>query len=169
MRLEGTKCRVLANCGVSPPGAWFPHRRGAGFTLLELIMAMAIVGILASIAIPSVREMIEKARVAKAIGDIRAIQTDIEGVEPLPTTLAEVGRGGYLDPWGNPYQYLKFDPKGGKGQARKDRFLVPLNSTFDLYSMGRDGATALPLTAKAARDDIVRANDGGFIGLASNF
>ncbi len=132
-------------------------------------MAMAIVGILASIAIPSVREMIEKARVAKAIGDIRAIQTDIEGVEPLPTTLAEVGRGGYLDPWGNPYQYLKFDPKGGKGGARKDRFLVPLNSTFDLYSMGRDGATALPLTAKAARDDIVRANDGGFIGLASNF
>jgi general secretion pathway protein G len=35
--------------------------------------------------------------------------------------------------------------------------------------MGKDGASVSPLTAKASRDDIVRANNGGFIGLAEDF
>jgi general secretion pathway protein G len=56
------------------------------------------------------------------------------------------------DPWGNPYQYLPLDgasPPGGGGaaaHARKDRFLVPIDTDFDLYSMGKDGqsASALP-------------------------
>lgn len=58
---------------------------------------------------------------------------------------------------------------GANGQARKDRNLVPINSDFDLYSMGRDGQSAPPLTAKVSRDDIVRANNGGFVGLASDY
>ena len=49
---------------------------------------------------------------------------------------------------------------------RKDRFLVPINSCYDLYSMGKDGQSVPPLTAKASWDDIVRANDGAFVGLA---
>ena len=75
------------------------------------------------------------------------------------------------DPWGNPYQYLNLsDPKlKGKGQARKDHNLVPINSDFDLYSMGKDGASVSPLTAKASRDDIVRANNGRFIGRAKDY
>ena len=35
--------------------------------------------------------------------------------------------------------------------------------------MGKDGASLGPLTAKESRDDIVRANDGRFIGLASEY
>ena len=58
---------------------------------------------------------------------------------------------------------------GSVAQARKDRFLVPINSDFDLYSMGADGASVPALTAKASRDDIVRAADGAFVGLASQF
>jgi general secretion pathway protein G len=50
--------------------------------------------------------------------------------------------------------------------ARKDRFLVPINSTYDLYSMGADGKSVLPLTAKHSHDDIIRANDGTYIGVA---
>jgi len=46
---------------------------------------------------------------------------------------------------------------------------VPINTDFDLYSMGPDGRSAPPLTAKHSRDDIVRANDGAFIGLASDY
>jgi len=46
---------------------------------------------------------------------------------------------------------------------------VPLNSTYDLYSKGKDGASASPLTAKASADDVIRANDGGYIGLASGY
>ena len=79
-----------------------------------------------------------------------------------------IGRAGLEDPWGNPYQYLPIAGTG-KGGFRKDRFLVPINSDYDLYSMGADGASQAPLTAKTSQDDIVRANDGGFIGLASKY
>jgi general secretion pathway protein G len=57
----------------------------------------------------------------------------------------------------------------GNGQARKDRFLVPLNDDYDLYSMGKDGTSSPPLTAKVSQDDIIRANNGSYVGLASLF
>jgi len=57
----------------------------------------------------------------------------------------------------------------GNGQARKDRFLVPLNDDYDLYSMGQDGVSAPPITAKPSQDDILRASDGSYLGLASQF
>jgi len=74
--------------------------------------------------------------------------------------LADVGLGNKLDPWGHPYGYLNLGDKKGHGHARKDHSLVPINTDFDLYSMGPDGLTAPPLTAKHSRDDIVRANNG---------
>jgi general secretion pathway protein G len=52
---------------------------------------------------------------------------------------------------------------------RKDRNLVPINSDYDLYSVGPDGDSSLPLTAATSRDDIVRANDGRFIGKAEDY
>jgi general secretion pathway protein G len=57
----------------------------------------------------------------------------------------------------------------GNGKARKDKFLVPINSDYDLYSDGQDGQSASPLTAKASQDDIVRAANGRYVGLASQF
>jgi hypothetical protein len=50
-----------------------------------------------------------------------------------------------------------------------DHSLVPINTDFDLYSMGPDGRNSPPLTAKHSRDDIVRANNGAFIGVASDY
>ena len=74
------------------------------------------------------------------------------------------------DPWGNLYVYHKFViPPGIAAQARKDRFLVPINSQYDLYSMGKDGDSRLPLSVPVSQDDIVAANDGGFVGLASRY
>lgn len=52
---------------------------------------------------------------------------------------------------------------------RKDHNLVPLNTDYDLYSSGPDGASVGPLTAKASRDDILRANNGRFVGPASAY
>jgi general secretion pathway protein G len=88
-----------------------------------------------------------------------------------PQTLAnaQASPENLIDPWGNPCQYLEFCSSKPGGGARKDKFLVPINSDYDLYSMGRDGASVAPLTAKPSRDDIVRANDGAFIGLASDY
>ena len=77
-----------------------------------------------------------------------------------------------LDPWGRPYIYYRFPESHGQAPpsgARRDRFLVPVNSDYDLYSQGKDGQTSIPFTARASRDDVVRANDGGYIGLASGF
>ena len=147
--------------------------RARGFTIIELLAVMVILGILAGLAFPKLQTVINQARTARAIGDIKALQTDLmsfeAGGQPLPADLAAIGRGAMLDPWGNPYVYYPFPPGPGAGGKRKDRFLVPVNSTFDLYSLGPDGASALPFTALSSQDDIVRANDGGFVGLARNF
>lgn len=89
----------------------------------------------------------------------------------LPDSLAVLGYGSLLDPWGHPYQYLKIagGDVQGKGKLRRDRFLNPLNTDYDLYSMGPDGETKTNLNAKESRDDIVRAISGAYIGVASDF
>ncbi len=144
----------------------------SGFTLIELMMAMSIMGILAALAIPGFISYIQKAREARAIQEIGVIQFEITAFEidygRLPTNLSDINQGSQLDPWGNPYQYQGFD-NVPKGKWRKDKFLVPINSTFDLWSMGPDGKSVAPLTAKSSRDDIIRANDGSFIGPASRY
>lgn len=152
------------------------HRRGSpGWTLIELLLVVSIIGTLAAIVVPNVQQTIERAKVAKAIGDIEAMEVELATFQAdgdtLPATLAAIGRATYPDPWGRPYQYLKLARagKGGVGQARKDRFLVPLNSDYDLYSMGKDGATQAPLNAKVSLDDVIRANDGSFVGLAARY
>ena len=52
---------------------------------------------------------------------------------------------------------------------RKDKNLVPINSEYDLYSLGPDGDSMPPLTAKPSRDDIVMANDGKYIGPVEDY
>jgi general secretion pathway protein G len=86
----------------------------------------------------------------------------------LPNTLAQAGLDGRLDPWGNPYIYLNI-ANANPGEVRRDKNLNPVNTDFDLYSMGRDGETNTAFTAKKARDDVVRANNGGFLGLAEDY
>jgi general secretion pathway protein G len=144
-----------------------------GFTLIEMLIAIAIIGIVISIAIPAYQEYVKEGEIYVAVQDLRNISLLIEDVEisgSMPASLAEIGVN-YNDPWGNPYQYLNLlDPANkGKGKARKDKNLVPINSDYDLYSMGPDGKSVGPLTAKASHDDIVRANDGGFYGIATDY
>ena len=151
---------------------WFSTEDRRGFTILELLIVVVIVGLLASMAVPVYTDLLDRARVTKAIGDISAIGQNITEFQltndRMPATLAELGMSAFNDPWGNPYQYLPIEG-AKKGQLRKDKFLVPINSDFDLYSMGPDGKSVSPLTAKASHDDIIRANDGGFVGVAEDF
>ncbi len=144
-----------------------------GFTILELLTVIAIVGALSAIAIPAYTDYIEKAKETRAIADILMLEKDIGAYEiinkTLPDSLDDMGRGSFEDPWGNPYRYLNFAKVKGKGKMRKDRFLVPINSAYDLYSMGKDGKSSSPLTAKSSYDDIIRANDGGYIGPAFSY
>ena len=144
-----------------------------GFTLLELLIAVAVLAALTSVAIPVYSNHNEKAMIARAVAEINALQDDITVFEAemrrLPISLNEIGWESHLDPWKNPYQYLNFALVTGKANMRKDKFLVPINSDYDLYSMGKDGKSQIPLTAKASHDDIIRADDGGFIGLAFEY
>lgn len=149
-------------------------RRHSGFSLLELMFAVAVGAILAAIAVPAYTRYVARVNTGAAIADIGKIHLAIDSYrlsndDHPPPDLASIGMAAMLDPWGQPYNYLSFDGLKGKGKMRKDKNLVPINTEYDLYSVGPDGDSVPPLTAKPSRDDIVMANDGGFIGVASDY
>lgn len=186
MALKGSGWRRLPGVGRHPKLGWifrsnplcrrFSLQPG-GFTLLELLLVVAILATLAALAIPSYFEYIQRVRITRAIVEIRMISNQIAMHQDhnggFPETLAELGLPVPKDPWGHPYQYLLLAGKPDKGpdkvSPRKDKSLHPLNSDFDLCSIGADGQTNLALTAQVSKDDIIRANDGDFIGLAERY
>lgn len=121
--------------------------RQGGFTLIEIMVVVIILGILAAIVAPNVIGRIDDAQVTRVQQDIRGVEnalkfyrldnfaypTTEQGLEALVTRPADPNirnwkSGGYLDrlpkdPWGNPYQYLN------PGQ----------NAEIDIFSYGRDG------------------------------
>ena len=145
--------------------------------LLELLVALTVVGLLATIALPTYAAIIERQKVGEAGRELMEIAMVIERYRTMrfeiPETLTELGLDAHLleDPWGRQYQFLSFDSSmpGIKGKIRKDHNLHPLNSEFDLYSFGKDGQSQSPLTANASRDDVIWARDGGFVGLAEDY
>jgi len=125
------------------------QRRQGGFTLIEIMVVVVILGILAAVVVPRIMDRPDQARITKAKQDIRALEaalnlyrldnfrypTTDQGLEALvskPTSSPEPKNwksGGYLDrlpkdPWSNPYQYLNPGEHGD----------------FDLYTLGADGS-----------------------------
>ena len=147
-------------------------RTTRGFTLVELILVVAIIAALSLIAYPSYLQYIDKANIAKAKVDITSIEQGLDRWytvnQTYPDSLADAGMDTLKDPWGNFYKYTKITGHN-VGMLRKDKWLHPLNSDYDLYSKGKDGQSQLPLTAGVSKDDIIRANNGAFLDLASNY
>lgn len=52
---------------------------------------------------------------------------------------------------------------------RRDRYMFPLNTDYDLFSLGADAQTAVSLGQTVGLDDVIRANNGGFFGLAGDY
>jgi general secretion pathway protein G len=123
-------------------------RREEGFTLIEIMVVVVILGILAALVAPNVISRIDDAQVSRAKGDIRAIESALQlyrldnfrypttdqGLEALVNQPADPSirnwrKGGYLDkvpvdPWGTPYQYLNPGQSG--------------SSEFDVFTLGAD-------------------------------
>ena len=169
------KATSRPGCAYTEKKGWCfdPKKNRFGFTLIEVMVCVCIVGVLSGIATPLYIGYRERARVVVAISDMKTIETAIFNFfatgGALPDSLAQIGMNDLRDPWGNPYAYLRINGAdlSGNGAPRKDHFMVPVNTDFDLYSMGKDGNSQPPFTTKASRDDIVRAYDGGYYGKVS--
>ena len=156
----------------------FRRRFYRGFTLIELVLVVTITSSLAALAIPNVQRLVEQARVTEAMSDIIIFASTARDHKLVNGKLPDsFDRFGFddppIDPWGNEYEYLLIEgqfeiyPPGRK--PRQDRFLRPVNRDFDIYSRGPDGETSDNLTDAYSLDDIIRANDGGFVGIAADY
>jgi general secretion pathway protein G len=148
-------------------------RLSRAFSLLELMAALAVGSILVVISTSAYSGYVNRTKITQAKADIGNLQVALERFHTdhfrYPDTLAEAGLSAKLDPYGNAYQYMNLTNLSPGDKPRKDGKDHPINTDFDLYSMGKDGKTKPTLNAKESQDDIVRARDGSFIDLAEKF
>ncbi len=136
------------------------------------MVGVLLVGILTAIALPSYRDWRNRANTARATTDILANEALVETYfvfnRTLPGSWADMPEARTIDPWGRPYVYYNI-VANGKGHARKDHALNPLNTDYDMYSLGPDGVSKAQITQKDSVDDVIRASNGGYVGIASGF
>lgn len=134
-------------------------------------MVVALIAVLLGIGMPVYDSYRERTRVAQASRDIAALGASVSRFSldnrRFPETLDQVGVPP-LDPWGRPYVYYNVEANG-RGGARKDRRLNPLNTDFDLYSLGKDGRTRPQISQRDSEDDIIRASNGRYVGKAADY
>ena len=163
------------------------NQRSQGFTLVELVVVMGVLAILTLMGMGVYSHFINKAKNTRAIAEIRLLEKEIlefwQTNDRLPDSLVELGHAVMLDPWKTPYQYINFDTtaggedirrvtqkkNNGKGKGLGLDKSDALNEDFDLFSMGEDRMSAPDLDDGSSLDDIVRADDGRYTGLASEY
>ncbi len=121
------------------------HLPPRGFTIIELMISMAIMVILAAMAGLLISSYRERAQVARAKADIHTLQNEIESFlidkSRLPVDLSEVNWDTYLDPWGHPFFTTKGEDKGtGLGLAVISSIVHRHNGKIQLTSVIGQGS-----------------------------
>jgi general secretion pathway protein G len=152
-------------------------RRNEGFTLIELIMVIALVFVLATLSLSSFTNLKTNAKNGRCKAEIRTIEKSIlasftdKGRLPDAMTVAEIGSDADLkDPWGHSYVY--YNIALSTDTPYKDFLGVDdLNTDFDLYSKGpNNDSTGKDLSDVngPCMDDIVRCYDGRTVELGKD-
>src|ERR1700687_1651154 len=86
-------------------------RRGcAGFTIVELLIALGVLMVVSAMAVPALSDAIKSAKIARAVADVRTIGQAALGYYAQngapANTITDLGYDQQLDPWGRAYQYL---------------------------------------------------------------
>src|SRR5262245_8942141 len=96
-----------------------------GMTIIELMVSVLIVMVVAALAMSGYQNYRERIRVSQAVTEIAAMSVQIKHYmldnQAPPASLADLGLGGKLDPWGRPYYYLDLTAQSGKGKSRRDK------------------------------------------------
>ncbi len=136
----------------------------AGFTLVELLTVVAIIGVLSMLVLPSYTVFVTRAQNGRAKSEVRLLEIEINGylmeTGSLPASLADIKRDDLVDPWKSTYVY--------SNTPTRARFGDLINDDFDLYSLGADRASdpGGSVAVGAGKDDVLRGANGTFIGLA---
>jgi prepilin-type N-terminal cleavage/methylation domain-containing protein len=150
-------------------------RHFRGFTFLEIVIVIIIAALIVGSAFPAYMYLIDSARNRRAIQDIRDMADDIDRFGRLnkryPNDLAEIFTETPQDPWGITYRYLNIREAANPGSLpiRTDINEERLNSDYDLYSMGSDTVSLTSIAEPTSRDDIVRGDNGDFIGVVIDY
>jgi general secretion pathway protein G len=162
MRSHGERRRVPCHAS----------RLRKAFTLVEMMIVLLLVGILTALAMPYYGDWRNQVMTEQAASDIigneAIVETYLAMNKCLPASFADMPLARTIDPWGRPYVYYNIEARG-KGGSRKDHALNPLNADYDMYSLGPDGVSKPQITQKDSLDDVIRASNGGYVGIASGF
>lgn len=148
-------------------------RNNSAFTGTGVAVMMAIISIVIAFALPAYTSHLERNEKRAAVATMMTLSEHINGYltrhKRLPESLDVLELSNpAIDPWGRPYIYIRGSRDNGLSLPKVHDSGRPLNTDYELYSKGPDGETNNRVSSPVSQDDIIRAGNGRYIGIASD-